>query len=245
MAKRKKQAGSAIPEWVVTYGDMMSLLLCFFILLSAFSELKKPREYQRVIDSIKEALGLDGGQGLVRTERDPTFSSNRILREFAKLDGPVMAESDVNEESTPGRDHRVQVLRNSDEWAVSGRIDFTPASTELSELAKDRLRDVADQIRGRTFKVDVRGHAWGLEDKSAGDSYRDISYKRARAAAAFLENECGVRPELLNVVAAGNGEPLSTDRLDQGAVAQNRRVEVIVTETTIAEVHRDPDWQGN
>jgi len=59
-----------VPEWVVTYGDMMSLLLCFFILLSAFSELKKPREYQRVIDSIKEALGLDGGQGLVRTERE-------------------------------------------------------------------------------------------------------------------------------------------------------------------------------
>ena len=38
MAKRrKKPEAPGVPEWVVTYGDMMTLLLCFFVLLQAFS----------------------------------------------------------------------------------------------------------------------------------------------------------------------------------------------------------------
>ncbi len=36
MAKKKAANNPGIPEWVLTYGDLMSLLLCFFILLSAF-----------------------------------------------------------------------------------------------------------------------------------------------------------------------------------------------------------------
>ena len=65
MAKRRKAEEPGIPEWIVTYGDLMSLLLCFFILLAAFSELKQPREFREVIDKIKEALGFQGGMGQV------------------------------------------------------------------------------------------------------------------------------------------------------------------------------------
>ena len=51
--KKKHKQEKGIPEWVVTFGDMMSLLLCFFILLQMFSEVKKDEEYQRVITAIK------------------------------------------------------------------------------------------------------------------------------------------------------------------------------------------------
>ena len=38
MALKKKEAPAGAPEWVLTYGDMMSLLLCFFILLAPFAD---------------------------------------------------------------------------------------------------------------------------------------------------------------------------------------------------------------
>ena len=62
-AKRKPPDEPGIPEWVLTYGDLMSLLLCFFILLAAFSEIKKPREYKQLIESINNAMGANGGLG--------------------------------------------------------------------------------------------------------------------------------------------------------------------------------------
>ncbi len=242
MAKRKKPDEAGIPEWVVTYGDMMSLLLCFFILLSAFSEIKKPREYQKVIDSIKESLGLDGGLGMINTSRNPQNSMINHLVEHAKMAGEVPSRSDVNEQAIAGRDQTVEAIREGGRWVLGGPVSFQAASVEISESSKKELRDLAEQIRGGDERLEIKGHAWGLEDKGEGDDYRALSFKRASAVAEFLETEGGIRGERLSIVAAGNSEPKKTDQLGG---SQNRRVEVIVTEVTLSQTHPDPDWQGN
>lgn len=244
MAKRKPQAKPAVPEWVVTYGDMMSLLLCFFILLSAFSELKKPRDYQKVIDSIKEALGLDGGLGMIHTARNPANSSRTHLPDRAALAGEYRTRAEVNDPNTSGRDETVQTVRQGNRWTIGGRITFAPASAELNDAARAALRTVADEIRGGRRKIELRGHAWGVEDRQEGVDHLDLSYRRARAAAEYLERECGVHPGVLTVVAVGSREPLSTERLEDASASMNRRLEVVVTEVMVAEVHPDPEWQG-
>ena len=45
------------PAWVVTFGDLMSLLLCFFVLLLSFSEMDKPK-YKEVSGSLAKAFGV-------------------------------------------------------------------------------------------------------------------------------------------------------------------------------------------
>ena len=51
----EEQAG--IPEWVVTFGDMMSLLLTFFIMLASLSEIKAEQRYQAMAESIRRRFG--------------------------------------------------------------------------------------------------------------------------------------------------------------------------------------------
>ena len=51
-----------VPEWVVTYGDMMSLLLTFFIMLVSMSELKGDGSIRAMLDAIKESFGPTAGQ---------------------------------------------------------------------------------------------------------------------------------------------------------------------------------------
>jgi chemotaxis protein MotB len=46
-----------IPEWVVTFGDMMSLLLTFFIMLVSLSEIKEEETYQALVDSMQQQFG--------------------------------------------------------------------------------------------------------------------------------------------------------------------------------------------
>jgi chemotaxis protein MotB len=53
VAKRK----SNIPAWVVTYADLMSLLLCFFVLLLSFAEIDA-QKFRRVAESLSEAFGV-------------------------------------------------------------------------------------------------------------------------------------------------------------------------------------------
>ena len=51
--------GGDIPEWVVTFGDMMSLLLTFFIMLVSLSEIKQEEKYQAMVESLTQRFGYD------------------------------------------------------------------------------------------------------------------------------------------------------------------------------------------
>lgn len=241
--QRKKQEGG-IPELVVTYGDLMSLLLTFFILLAAFSELRHPREYRRALDAIREALGFDGGIGQIVNFANPRNSSVNRLPKQARMAGDARSRAQVNETNMTGRSETVSRVHEGNRWTLGGSIEFQPASHELSESGKAGLREVAELIRDRRNKVLIRGHAWGLEDQAGGFDFIDLSYMRARAVMDYLVNECGIRSEVLMPVAAGMSEPRNVSRDQSDGVAENRRVEVMVTEVMVDEMHPDPYWQG-
>ena len=46
------------PAWVVTYGDLMSLLLTFFVLLLSFASMDEPEEMQAAMVAIRGAFGI-------------------------------------------------------------------------------------------------------------------------------------------------------------------------------------------
>jgi chemotaxis protein MotB len=46
-----------VPEWVVTYGDMMSLLLTFFIMLVSLSDVKADAKYRAILESLQKYTG--------------------------------------------------------------------------------------------------------------------------------------------------------------------------------------------
>ena len=48
---------AGVPEWVVTYGDMMSLLLTFFIMLVSLSEIEANEKYRAVMDALQKYVG--------------------------------------------------------------------------------------------------------------------------------------------------------------------------------------------
>ena len=63
MAKKCKCAPPGAPAWVMTYGDMMTLLLTFFIMLVALSEIKKEDQFRAIVKAVKKAFGMKGGGG--------------------------------------------------------------------------------------------------------------------------------------------------------------------------------------
>lgn len=76
MSKKAPQA--ALPAWIVTFADLMSLLLAFFVLLFSFSELDKAK-YKQVAGSLRDAFGV---QQEIRV-KDPPKGMNIIAREFS------------------------------------------------------------------------------------------------------------------------------------------------------------------
>ena len=59
--KKKEEAKSGgAPEWMVTYSDMVTLLLTFFVMLLAMASFESPGRVDKVIESLRRAFGVGG-----------------------------------------------------------------------------------------------------------------------------------------------------------------------------------------
>lgn len=57
MAKKKQPVIEGAPEWIVTFADLMSLLVCFFVLIISFS-IQDTKKLQIVAGSMRDAFGV-------------------------------------------------------------------------------------------------------------------------------------------------------------------------------------------
>jgi chemotaxis protein MotB len=245
MAKKRPISQPGVPEWVLTYGDLMSLLLCFFILLAAFSELKQPREYQRVLEAIKEALGSSGGMGLAKLEAQITNSVHSQLPEQAKRDGQKRNTDETPIPNVSGQAPRSTVIHQADRAAIGGSLAFDPGTYQLPVSVQRTLKfEIAPLIRDQRYVVHVTGHSWGPQDRISGMSHAELSFKRAEAVVEYLIQDCEVSPQILRIVASGEQEPMQGS-LDVGnSSASNRRVQLYQTGQTVDQMHPDPSFTG-
>jgi chemotaxis protein MotB len=86
--KKEEEHKAGAPEWMATYGDMVTLLLCFFVLLFSFATLDV-QKFEAIAKSMTGSLGvLDSGMTL---SMDPLINSfpadspTEEVEEFQKL----------------------------------------------------------------------------------------------------------------------------------------------------------------
>ncbi len=244
MPKRKKPEAPGIPEWVVTFGDMMTLLLCFFILLAAFSELKKENQYQRVITAVQEAFGYSGGVGVMPTDDPPLQSMIAILETIASKSLKDNKVSQSQDRGVKGKQTKVSRVHDGMQFTIGGNMTFEPGSADLKEEAKTELLRIAQLLHGRNNKIAIRGHAARkrLPDNSPYKDLRDLSYFRAKAVTDFLVAEAGMREDILIVDARGDTEPIELQRYDADSQSANRRVEIIMTEALVSDFNPNHDY---
>ena len=89
MAMPEEDGPPGVPEWVVTYGDMMSLLLTFFIMLVSMSEIRNDEGSVRaMLDSLRERFGTHHGTAAVPGKSlDPTSNRSKPASKGTSSDG--------------------------------------------------------------------------------------------------------------------------------------------------------------
>jgi len=233
---KKAEAPQGAPDWVVTYGDCMSLLLCFFIVLFSLSEIRKDDRFMQVMESIQQAFGgFDGSTGTMPLD---TKSINSIISKLLELEMQTndLEKGDSEDEGIEGRKYRVTDIREGVQVVIGGNISFEPFSAVLLPQARDLIARTGDTLRGYRTKIRIRGHSTldPMPPDSLYSDARDLSYARARAVALELELQ-GVDKDRLILEAAGSFEPLVRQAYSEKQRAANRRVEIVVTDKLVEE----------
>ncbi len=240
MAKKAKKQAAGAPEWMVTFSDMMSLLLCFFVILVSMSEIKSDQKFYEVMQSLRVAFG--GYEALVGAIPGENLRKNTLIQRLEELElpSPQKNEGDVEDPGIDGLKWRVTDVREGTKIVVGGLITFDRFSADLKEEARELVARAAEALRGQNLKISVTGHTT-REDLPPDSPFRgkiDLSFARAQAVRDELIAN-GVRAERIICVAAGDSEPLAAQAYTEQRRAQNRRVEIVVTEDTVE------DYEGS
>ncbi len=211
--------------WVMTYGDMMSLLLVFFILLVSFSTIQETKFHDAAV-SLRGAFGLTGHppsslhlpELAASRERPPQRQmAARLARELeqsllgAGLDKEV--DIDVGQEGIAVR--------------VSAPCLFASGQAELKPEAAQLIAGLARLLGEFTHPVRVEGHTDNIPIHNGRfDSNWELSAARAVAAARGLE-AAGVAAERLSAAGCGEHRPVADNATPEGR-ACNRRVEFMM-----------------
>lgn len=241
MGKKCKCPPAGAPLWVLTYGDMMSLLLCFFILLAALANFDdRDKLFMAALESIRKAFGATGQTGYF-PDAEVDFKSFMVKFETFYVPREKKNYGHSDEPGLDGEYYRVKRVRDGIEMTVGGPIAFARFSAEIEPETEIWLAKLAEELKGKRNKIEIRGHATS-EPLPLESEYRDqidLGYARARAVRDRLVS-LGVDPRAIRVSSAGAYEPLVRQNYSDDRRAANRRVEVMVTEALISDYEADP-----
>ncbi len=232
-----------IPEWVVTFGDMMSLLLTFFIMLVSLSEIKEEETYQALVDSMQRQFGYARTlNALTPGESRPRTAAYTTLATTGRAKKKDTAKGGVPEKAPVGEERQVRIVRPGQMTAVGSVVFFELGSDKITKSADAVITSLAAQLRGKPQKIEVRGHVSAeFAARTEGtDEALLLGFRRAAAVQKILVEREGIEAVRFRISSAAESEPMSrTGR--SSAVARNPRVEVFMLDETVEDLHGTAD----
>ena len=157
MRRRRRTEENNTGNWLTTYSDLVTLLLCFFVLLFSFSEIDA-QKFRVIMSSFQGGAGaLDGGTTIEFNEELEPFDG--VLEEdLEKLKDILEDYADsvgLGTEIILSVEERGLIIRFMDNVLFdSGKADLKPESIQILKSVAEILN--RDEFRDRLIKVE--GH---------------------------------------------------------------------------------------
>lgn len=235
------------PEWMATFADLVTLLMCFFVLLFAMSTIQE-ETFKELVQSMKSALGVQQipetgtREGLVMmVQPAPEPQKERPDNAMDELGGMVQKEmedivSDVKELVMFNKlGGKVKVEEGDDGVVItiSDMVLFEPGASAISPNGLEVMRKIANVLKQFAYPIKVAGHTDNIPIKTEKyASNWELSSNRASDVVRYLINQ-GVDPRMLSAQGYAEYRPITSNKTADGR-AKNRRVEIIYERENIA-----------
>lgn len=233
--KRVEEQKAGAPEWMVTYGDLVTLLMCFFVLLFAFSEIDA-QKFEAVMQSFQGSAGvLQAGKSLSDDElvfdAMPEEQVAEQKEEIEKLQILKQKFEDYLEENNLQGDILVELeargllLRFEDNALFdSGKADLRTSSLETLKFLGEILQ--TEEFVGRFVRIE--GHT---DDIPIGTlrfpSNWELSTTRSSNVVRYFIERLGMTPQRFSASGYGEYFPIANNEIADGR-QQNRRVDIVI-----------------
>lgn len=229
-ARKPKVVKENGERWLLTYSDLITLLLVFFIILYSIST-TDARKFQDLTGALQEAFNngayqivtVNGSPGTPRTAPpvtppSPSVAEKRLLQQFKQLLKMLGVQQDI---ATVGLSREGLVI------SLSGNLLFYPGGAQLQPKSLSLLGHIVGVLRHIPNQVRVEGNT---DDQSSGpgtaSSNWALSALRAVSIVEFMSSQ-GMAPTRLQAEGLGQYHPVASNSTTLGR-AKNRHADIVI-----------------
>jgi len=188
---------------MVPYGNLMTILLIFFLVLYSYAYLANPK-YEKALERIKKELSKE-----LANKPEDTEIAEKLQKELEKF-GTVMISAT-----------RIKV-------DLPAPILFDSGKAELKTESLEVLKKIGNILKDTQNKIIVEGHTDNVP--IAGGKYSsnwELSSARAFSVIKYFVKDIGINPERLTAYGYGEYRPLVPNDTEENR-AKNRRIEITI-----------------
>lgn len=228
---RKRDSGSSgndepsAPFWMLTYGDVMTLLLTFFVLLLSFSSIQEAK-FKQAMGALQAALGVLKSQpSMMEDPLEPNPPSPTT--EMEEIEDQMAEIIELVQESGLAEDVDVIPTDHGFALRISSPVLFDLAKSDIRSEGEELLAKLSGYLGKFEHPLRVEGHTDNVPIRTEKfPSNWELSTARALSVLKFI-NGRGVASTRLSAVGYGEFKPLlSNETIENRQV--NRRVEIYV-----------------
>ena len=234
MAKKKcPECEECLPAWLAAFGDLMSLLLCFFVLLLSMSSMDA-KKVSEAIGSLSGAMSvLEGGtkteiSKMRIQESTPIESQDETSEQVNKVTQAVI---DANEMMEKGHGPTISMEEAQKGFKIElpSSLLFKPGTATIYNedalLFLKRIALIIDEMPN-SVKVSVQGHTDNVPPSKNSPFKDNWELSSARGISVLQELILdGVDPKRISAAGFAEFTPKATNATKKGR-AKNRRVEI-------------------
>jgi chemotaxis protein MotB len=215
-------------RWLITYADMITLLLAVFIVLYSFSVLDL-KKFETVASALGDVFHGPAGGGVLG-------GSDGILAGGGGIGGNRAALINDIRGAIDGRlsdqlRESITITHRDGVVTVSLRADaltFPAGRADLTEETREILDALGPSLRESHAPVLVEGHTCDLPINTARfPSNWELSAARASGVMVHLIRTCGIEPDHISAVGYADTRPVAPNDSEEGRM-RNRRVDIVV-----------------
>jgi chemotaxis protein MotB len=249
--KKKEKSQGGAPEWMITYSDMVTLVLVFFILLYSMS----------IIDVVKfqQFLASFQGTGILNWQAEPfetppepqhnNVLDEKTIQDMLNEDDQTKLEHDEDYSDIMEENPLVEVYNAVNSYIeehnlgdvvevrfevrgialeIKDQILFDSAKADLKPGAKEVLEKLAPLLKDLPYMTSVEGHTDNRPINTPQfPSNWELSAARALSVVRFFIDELNLEPQRFAVVGLGEYHPVvPNDGPDNWQL--NRRVIIVI-----------------
>lgn len=166
MADKCPPCEEGLPPWMATFADMMSLLMCFFVLLLSFAQIDAIR-FKKMAESMKDAFGVQReipaaeivkGVSVIKQEWSPSVAEQAVITEI-RQDTSEVEHQHLKLQKDQGQHESEKDLKKAEAAALAKQQiekELTEQFRDLQDALRDEIQQGQISVERESSKIIIR-----------------------------------------------------------------------------------------